>query len=163
MKDLKLYNPDRTFGRIDTFRESALHFKEFKTYTKHTPNTHPNSQYMKFWVEEQRRCLEGYNTGWDYIPGYYYWYLNYSPIFIVEAEGDWTDGERVQGKRFKDFPKFWDSDYYYYQYLQEAENSGKHASVLKTRGRGYSFKGGSMLTRNYFLNYFIYSVHLMAA
>jgi hypothetical protein len=106
---------------------------------------------MKFWMEEARRCKEGYHTGWDYIPGYFYWYLNYSPIFIVESESDILDGNRVRGKRFKDFPKFWDSDYYYYQYLQEAEDSGKHASVLKTRGRGYSFKGGSMLTRNYFL------------
>jgi hypothetical protein len=104
-------------------------------------------------MEEARRCREGLDLGWDKIPGYFYWYLNYSPIFIVEAveDQDIADGNRVQGKRFKDFPKFWDGDYYYYHYLAEAEKSGRHASVLKTRGRGYSFKGGSMLTRNYFL------------
>jgi len=148
---IRLYDPNRSFSKIDTFREAALHFKEFKKYTNHTPNDHPNSQYMKFWMEEARRCKEGYHTGWDYIPGYFYWYLNYSPIFIVEAGEEIVDGTRVQGKRFQDFPKFWDSDYYYYHYLDEAEKAGKHASVLKTRGRGYSFKGGSMLTRNYFL------------
>jgi hypothetical protein len=150
-KNVIMFDQDKTFGRIDTFREAALHFKEFGRYHNFTPNSHPSSQYMKFWKEERRRCVEGYNVGWDWIPGYFYFYLNYSPIFIVEAMGEGTAEGRVEGKRFKDFPKFWDGDYYYYHYLDEAERAGGHASVLKTRGRGYSFKGGSMLCRNYFL------------
>jgi hypothetical protein len=153
MKDkqiIKLFDKEKLFDKHDNFREAALHFKEFGRYTNFTPNDHPNSQYYKFWEEEHRRCIEGLNLGWDYISGYNYWYLNYSPIQVVEALGEVTEDGRVEGKRFKDFPAFWDGDYYYYHYLDEAEKRGKHGSVLKTRGRGYSFKGGSMLTRNYF-------------
>lgn len=150
-KEIELFTEDKTFGHIDTFREAALHFEEFGQYTRLAPNTHPNSQFMKYWREEMRRCTEGYHTGWDYIPGYFYWYLNYSPIFKVETESDIVAGERAKGKRVKGFPKFWDGDYYYYHYLDQAEEEGSHGSVLKTRGRGYSFKGGSMLTRNFFL------------
>jgi len=147
---IKYFDDSRTFDKNDNFREAALHFKEFGKYTNYTPNSHPNSKYYKWWEEEQRRCIEGYNLGFDWIPGYFYWYLNYSPIFIVEAEQEIEEIGRVSGKRFKDFPKFWDGDYDYYHYLEEAEVEGSHGSVMKTRGRGYSFKGGSMLTRNYF-------------
>lgn len=149
---VKMFDDEKVFSsRIDTFRESALHFQEFGKYTNAIPNSHPNSQFMKFWKEEMRRCTEGYSIGYDWIPGYFYFYLNYSPIFIVEALAEGSEEGRVEGKRFKSFPKFWDGDYYYYHYLDEAERAGSHGSVLKSRGRGYSFKGGSMLTRNYFL------------
>lgn len=47
------------------------------------------------------------------------------------------------------FPKFWDYDYYYFNAIEEAINEGKHMAVLKSRARGYSYKGASMLVRNY--------------
>ena len=47
------------------------------------------------------------------------------------------------------FPKFWDYDYYYFNAIEEAIHEGKHMAVLKSRARGYSFKGASMLVRNY--------------
>ena len=145
-----LFNKEKSFDKHDNFREAALHFKEFGRYTNYTPNDHPGSQYYKYWEEEHRRCIEGLDLGWDFISGYNYWYLNYSPIQVVESLDEVSEDGRVEGRRFEDFPAFWDGDYYYYHYLEEAESRGKHGSVLKTRGRGYSFKGGSMLTRNYF-------------
>ena len=56
---------------------------------------------------------------------------------------------RTRRERILDFPRFWDYDYYYYNAIEEAEDQGKHMSVLKSRQRGYSFKGASMLVRNY--------------
>lgn len=147
--------PDHLLERTDEWRTSALHFKEFGKYTNLTPNPAPNSPYMKFWKEERRRCIEGYHCGWDYIPGYYYFYLNYSPIIKVEAlnKSDETleESTQIRAERIEGFPDVWDGDYDYFQYLEEAEKSGSHGAVLKTRGRGYSFKGGSMLNRNFFL------------
>jgi len=56
---------------------------------------------------------------------------------------------RTRRERILGFPRFWDYDYYYFNAIEEAEDSGKHMAVLKSRQRGYSFKGASMLVRNY--------------
>jgi len=141
--------------------QSALHFKEFGKYTNHPVNSHISSSYHKFWDEEARRSLYGYNIGRDWIPGYFYFYLNYSPIYIAieldleEGEREEMDLERLmqqaQADRSFEFPDFWDGDYEYYHYLEDAERSGEHAAIIKTRGRGYSYKGGSMCNRNYYM------------
>jgi hypothetical protein len=144
-------------SNVDEFRVPALHFEEFGTYTNYPVNGHPGSLYHKFWEEEARRCVYGYNIGRDEIPGYFYWYLNYCPIYIAESKsGTEVVGlealmEREQADRILAFPSFWDGDYDYYHYLDEAEKEGEHGSVIKTRGRGFSFKGGSMCNRNYYL------------
>lgn len=57
--------------------------------------------------------------------------------------------KRTRRERIFTFPNFWDGDYYYFNAIEEAENTGKHMAVLKCRQRGYSFKGASMLVRNY--------------
>jgi hypothetical protein len=46
---------------------------------------------------------------------------------------------------------FYDYDYYYYNSVQLAEDEGKHLCVIKSRRKGYSYKGGSMACRNYYL------------
>lgn len=147
-----MYNcEEHKLGNFDGFREAALHFKEFGCYTRAPRNTHPNSTYMKFWREEQRRCVEGLDLGYEKIPGYMYHYLNYSPIMKSErAGGIEIDQGKTRAERVEGFPDVWDGDYDYYWYLEEAEQHGAHATVLKARGMGYSFKGSSMLTRNYF-------------
>ena len=63
---------------MDFFRERALYFKKHGVYTDLVPNRFPSSRYMKFWREEQRRCREGLirPSDGEWIPGYYYWYLN---------------------------------------------------------------------------------------
>nr|DAM00239.1 MAG TPA: Terminase large subunit [Caudoviricetes sp.] len=35
--------------------------------------------------------------------------------------------------------------------MQEAEDKGKHICLLKSRRKGYSYKGGAMACRNYYL------------
>jgi hypothetical protein len=67
-------------------------------------------------------------------------------------EVDYTDrygNRRKRRERILGFPRFWDYDYYYYNAIEQAEDEGKHLAVLKARQRGYSFKGASMLVRNY--------------
>lgn len=136
----------------DEFQAVGREFKEFGRYTSYPENSHPNSRYMKFWKEQKRRSIEGYNIGRDWIPGYAYFYLNFSPIPIVVEDNIGTSlGNKKRARREYTLPHFWDYDYYYFHYLEEAEKYGKHASVLKSRGQGYSNKGASMLARNYFL------------
>lgn len=140
--------------KTDIFRETALEFKETGIYCKYPVGSR---SFNNFWNEQRRRCLEGYNVGWDYIPGYFYWYLNFSPIQIVIPRKDskgiviYNKDGSVQGDRKEDFAAYWDGDYKYFHYLEEAEKSAKHGVVLKARAKGYSYKGASMLARNYFL------------
>lgn len=131
------------------FSPAAEFFKKHKCYTLAPRGT---TDYNAYWEQETDRCLNGYTApDGDYITGYHYFYLNYSPIMKLE-EVKYTDRNgnvRTRRERILDFPRFWDYDYYYYNAIEEAEDQGKHMSVLKSRQRGYSFKGASMLVRNY--------------
>lgn len=141
------------FEGMDYFRPAALHFKKHGVYTNLPPNSHPMSEYYKFWTEETRRCREGYLREHDgeWITGYHYWYLNYSPILLTE-EDVVEDGTPLGGAmRVKDFPHFWDGDYMFFHYMDQGRALGKHGNCLKTRGRGYSFKGRSNLAKVFVL------------
>lgn len=131
------------------FCEAAEFFKVHKCYTLAPRGT---TDYVKYWEQETDRCLNGYTApDGDQITGYHYFYLNYCPIMRLE-EIEYVDRNgnvRKRRERIFEFPKFWDYDYYYFNAVEEAETVGKHMAVLKCRQRGYSFKGASMLVRNY--------------
>lgn len=133
----------------EKFRQSAIFFQKHGCYTLAPRGT---TDYVKFWQQETDRCINGYVApDGDAITGYHYFYLNYSPIMKL-ASVEYTDrngNKRTRQERIFAFPNFWDYDYYYFNAIEEAETSGKHMAVLKCRQRGYSFKGASMLVRNY--------------
>ena len=133
----------------DKFRQPAIFFKEHGCYTLAPRGT---TDYVQYWERETQRCLNGFvSDDGDAITGYHYFYLNYSPIMKLK-ETQYVDRygvERTRRERIFDFPSFWDGDYYYFNAIEEAETLGKHMAVLKCRQRGYSFKGASMLVRNY--------------
>ena len=138
----KIYNTDK-------FRQAAIFFKEHGTYTLAPRGT---TDYIQYWDQETKRCLNGYVApDGDAITGYHYFYLNYCPIMKLE-EVEYTDrygNKRKRRERIFGFPRFWDYDYYYFNAIEQAEDEGKHMAVLKSRQRGYSFKGAAMLVRNY--------------
>lgn len=140
----KLHNTDK-------FRQAAIFFQQHGCYTLAPRGT---TDYNKYWEQETDRCLNGYTApDGEGITGYNYFYLNYSPIMRLKEE-EYTDREgnlRKRRQRILEFPSFWDYDYYYFCAIEQAELEGKHMAVLKCRQRGYSFKGGSMLVRNYML------------
>lgn len=133
------------------FRQAAIKFMETSQYCQYPEST---SEYFKYWDEERRRCIEGYTADdGDFISGYNYFYLNYCPIQRITNKTFTRADGTTYNKRINEvnFPDFWDYDYYYFSAVQEAEEQGKHLCVLKSRRRGYSFKGGSMACRNYYL------------
>ena len=138
----KLHNTDK-------FRQAAIFFQKHGCYTLAPRGT---TDYNKYWEQETDRCINGYKApDGEGITGYNYFYLNYSPIMRLKEE-EYTDREgnlRKRRQRILEFPSFWDYDYYYFCAIEQAELEGKHMAVLKCRQRGYSFKGGSMLVRNY--------------
>jgi hypothetical protein len=128
----------------DKFRQAAITFEKYGYYTAYPEDT---LSYLEYWKEEKRRCKEGFTSeDGDYISGYFYFYLNYCPITLDKYNAKTKRTERVTG-----FPRFYDYDWYYYDAVEEAERRGVHLVVIKKRGAGYSFKGGSMLARNFYM------------
>lgn len=134
----------------EDFREAALTFQEKGYYTNHKSGTLGSYRY---WSEQAKRCVHGYKKPGDiWIPGYMYWYLNFTPIKLTQSNEDDGDlNKRVQASRVSGFPEFRDGVYDYYMYLDEAEKNGEHAVLFKTRGVGFSFMSASMCNRNFFL------------
>lgn len=133
---------------MDYFRPSAIHFEKHKCYTKLFPNRNPNSEYYKFWAEEARRCREGYIRDYDgeWIPGNYYYQLNYAPLLRAEIIEGTKQADRLEGFAF-----VYDADYLFFHYVEQARAQGKHGANLKRRGCGYSVKASNMLAKNFIL------------
>ena len=129
----------------DRARPAAVKFIASGHYTAALPGTR---EYYEFWDEEQKRCMYGYEVDELHITGFHYFYLNYCPIdrAVDEIMPDGT----IQARRERTFPRFYDGDYEYFHEIDKARAQNKHMIVLKARRKGYSYKAGSMLARNYF-------------
>lgn len=142
---------------MDYFRKPALAFKKHGKYTNLRPNGNPNSPYMKWLRKEVLKCWYGCKRPSDgeWITGYHYFYLNYSPI--ERATANIKDTNAVN--RVVDFPDIYDGDYIFYHYINQARyggmyneyKGGQHSALIAARGKGKSFKVASMATRNFIL------------
>jgi len=138
----------------DYFRPLAIQYEKTGKFTDIFPNPAKTSEYVKFWETQIERCKYGYaREDGEWITGYHYFYLNLSPILktVIPEGAERTKDGKIVADRVVGFPDFWDGDYLYYHYLEKAKQLGKHGNVLKTRGRGYSFKNSSILSCNYFV------------
>ena len=129
----------------DRIRPAAISFLKYGYFTNALPGT---KEYYEFWDKEKTRCMYGYKVGDIQITGFHYFYLNYCPIdrAIDEVLPDGT----IQARRERTFPRFYDGDFEYFNEIDKARINNKHMIVLKARRKGYSYKAGSMLARNYF-------------
>lgn len=134
------------------FRKPALTFVETGSYCAYPKGT---TEYYKYWDQEVEKCINGYTAeDGDFISGYHYFYLNYCPIVrqvYKEVKNRKTGLLEWKSVSERTFPDFYDYDYFYFQAIEEAQEKGKHLCVAKARRKGYSYKGGSMLCRNFFL------------
>lgn len=135
----------------DKFRTPALTFLKTGAYCQYPIGT---TEYYTYWDEQKDRCVNGYTAeDGDYITGYNYFYINFCPMQrIVNTVTKLPNGEtKVKRDSVVTFPDFYDYDYFYFQAVQEAQDKGKHICLLKSRRKGYSYKGGAMACRNYYL------------
>lgn len=135
----------------DKFRQPALEFIKTGKYCQYPAGC---TEYYTYWDEQKDRCINGYTAeDGDYITGYNYFYINFCPMQrIVNTITKLPNGEtKIKRDSVVTFPDFYDYDYFYFQAVQEAENKGKHICLLKSRRKGYSYKGGAMACRNYYL------------
>ena len=130
---------------MDYFRPSAIHFQKYGCFTKLRPNPNPNSEYGKWIRTEIKRCWYRYvrPSDGEWIPGDYYYYLNYCPIQLIKKL---SNGQSV---RTIDFPRVWDGQYLVQHYLYNARLHGHHASELASRGKGKSYIGAGLLAKRF--------------
>jgi hypothetical protein len=133
---------------MNYFRPAAIHHEKHGCYTKLFPNKNPNSLYFKFWAEESRRCREGYvrESDGEWVPGTYYFQLNYAPLLRAEIIKGTKQADRLEG-----FAYVYDADYWFFHYCEQARSLGMHGANLKRRGCGYSVKASNMLAKNFIL------------
>lgn len=134
------------------FREPALYFQKHGKYDDGVDDSY---DYHDYWEREHDRCINGLSVGGMHITGYHYYYLNYCPIWLTRAKEQKLYGEvfknRKTGDRIFDFADFWDVDFEFFSELELAIDNGQHFIWLKPRGVGASYKGSSILGRNFFL------------
>ena len=133
---------------MDYFRPAALFYEKNGCYSLLKPNSNPNSEYGKWFLEEVRRCREGYirESDGEWITGQMYFFLNYSRIMLTRRSANSKVAKRVEG-----FPDVWEGIYYRFHYLDQARKAGKHCVELARRGCGKSFTLASMMAHNLIL------------
>lgn len=142
---------------MDYFRPSAIHYEKYGTFTNLRPNANPNSEYGKWVREERRRIWDGYvrESDGEWVTGYMYWYLNYSPIMLSKIrEYVGKDGKKHKSKRadrVEDMPECWEGIYWRFHYIDQASNAGKHCAELASRGKSKSYSLASILSHIFIL------------
>lgn len=150
-----LANP-HILENMDYFRPTALHYKKYGTLTNLRPNANPNSAYGKWIREEKRRCWEGYvrESDGEWITGYMYWFLNYSPIMLSKIRKGSKRADRIEA-----LPECWEGIYWRFHCMEQASNGGiynnfqggQHMAELASRGKGKSYSLASILNHIFVL------------
>ena len=120
------------FTNTHHWRKPAIYFEEHNRYTPYELNSNEAGQ----WFDFQESLFDGFICDSVYVPGDFYFYLNFCPIY-----------DKIKDKNC--FPTLWDSDYHYYMYLELAWYSSKDAICVKLRQKGYSLKHVSRLIKKF--------------
>ena len=112
----------------DWFREAAI--SKLKN-GRYSPKSLPmgSKSHRDWWMEQMKRCNEGYESNGYRITGDNYFFLNYYNLKTSDA----TTINQDYG-----FPQFLVFQYEYFHYLELCEKLNKDVSVLKSRGIGFS-------------------------
>ena len=132
-----LLNLPQHLTGTDKFREAAIFFEKYGRYTN-SPET--SYTYYEFWKEQNRRCIEGYTVDGLWIPGTYYFYLNFTQIL---GKND------ITGRKEMRFPRFTDVDLEFFYIVEEARKEKKGVILVKPRRTGFSFKNAALVTHEY--------------
>ena len=114
--------------------QPVLYSKEYKGYKKFVKGS---LVYNAFWKEQKRRILNGWKpNGGTFMPGNYYFYLNFSKIHGL------APNSRRKGMIS---PIYRDQDHEYFTEILKAKEGGYGVIVLKARRKGFSFMNANIL------------------
>ena len=146
-KDLLL---NSFFEHTELFSPAANTFLKEGKYCGEVFNS---KKYNIFWGEERERCLYGYENPKTkiWIPGKYYWHLNYAQLSIVHPDDikAFQEGTKKKVRRIQTFPRFWPIHYFFIQDYNTASENGLNIVVLKPRDTGFSELFASIASHEY--------------
>ena len=139
-------NANDKFINTELFYELANYYKKNKgLYTSYKIDSIPHRQIRK---REQYRRLHGFSAPCLQkedgsivnirITGSHYAFMNYTRIEQLD-ERTIKKGNIKTAKKYYDFPKFFDSQYWMYHIMEFVENNGMHLLIDKTRRGGFSY------------------------
>lgn len=109
----------------------VLHDRDFKKLKE------GSWEYRQWWAEQKKRIINGYKpTGGTWIPGNYYFYLNFSKIHGLPPGGK---------RKTMISPIYRDQDHEYFDEIWKAKEGGYGIIVLKARRKGFSFMNANIL------------------
>jgi len=95
------------------------------------------SAYHRYWTVQEKRCKEGFTPkGGSYIPGNYYFYLNFCKIRLFD---------KVSNRKMVAPPLYRDQDHEYFTEVNNAKKEGYGVIVLKARRKGFSYMNANIL------------------
>lgn len=138
--------PGWKFVNTELFYEQATYFNKHKgQYTAYKLDSIPHRQFRK---REQYRRKHGYVAPCLQSPdgvihnvritGSHYNFLNYIRIEQLD-ERTIQHGKTNTAKKYYDFPKFFDSQFWMFHVMEFAERNGFHLLIDKTRRGGFSY------------------------
>lgn len=152
-------NPVRnTVHRYIKFKDSTVFSPAANFFRKHncyTLDLEGTLDYEKFWDEEERRCIEGYEVGGVRVTGRHYFYLNYCIIKLIPTDS--RTGKITSKTVVRDFPRFLDHNYYYLLEIERCMAEGPWKMydkignvVTKGRRKGHTYIiSGAIFAYNY--------------
>ena len=164
------------FVNTHLFSEAANDFR--KNGKRYTTAPRGSRDYFDYWELQEDRCMNGYSVGGLWIPGRYYFYLNFFPMDKIDdadaAKAYWKfkkiQERRIKGERIDypiitaeksiDFPRFTEVGYEWFMFKNIAWNGGdfmgihspggRHQGAIKARGAGFSYSEASDGVYNFF-------------
>lgn len=138
--------PGWKFINTELFYEQATYFRTHKgTYTSYKVDSIPHRQFRK---REQYRRKHGFTAPCLQAPdgsihnvritGSHYNFINYTRIEQLD-ETTIQHGNTATAKKYYDFPKFFDSQFWMFHIMEFAERNGFHLLIDKTRRGGFSY------------------------
>lgn len=109
----------------DWFTEAARTYTETGKYTEYPAGSKP---YADYWMEQLRRCSEGYEVNGYRLTGDNYFFLNFYRMPIVD------DKKKLSEASGEGFPKFVAEQYKFFHYFEMCELLKKDVVALKSRG-----------------------------
>ena len=138
-------DPGCSFVNTELFTEMANYYKEYRTYTHYKQDSVLHRQLRR---REQYRRTNGFTapclkkadgTIVDIrITGPHYNFLNYNRIEQLD-ERTIKRGAVNTAKKYYDFPKFIDAQFWTFHVMEFAERNGFHLLIDKTRRGGFSY------------------------
>lgn len=107
------------------FTEAARTYTETGSYTQYPQDSKP---YDDYWIEQLRRCSEGYTVNGYRLTGDNYFFLNFYRMPIVD------DKKKLSEASGEGFPKFVAEQYKFFHYFEMCELLKRDVVALKSRG-----------------------------